>query len=86
MAFKMKGFSGFKQKEKGKSSEAKANPNIGANLAKHNIWTEDGVTMIEFEDGSSGPMSQYPRDFKDPKTGKVETLSLLEIHKRGMKL
>ena len=66
--------------------ETTANPNIGENLAKHEIWTEDGVTMIKVEDGSSGPMSQYTRDVKDPETGKVETLSLLEIHKRGMKL
>ena len=54
MAFKMNGFSGFKQKEKGKSTDAKANPNIGANLAKHKIWTEDGGVTTNYNCNTTG--------------------------------
>mgnify|MGYP003153672023 CR=1 FL=1 len=87
MAFKMKGFSPF---DKNGNPEATANANMGANIASGKIFTKKvngkNVTYVKFEDGSEGPASQYTRDIKDPKTGKVETLSLLEMHKRGMKL
>ena len=34
MAFKMKGFSGFIQKKKGKKTEATADPNVGKKVAQ----------------------------------------------------
>ena len=90
MAFKMNAFSGFKQNEKGETTEAAANANMGANIATEKIFTKKvngkNVTYVKFEDGSEGPASRYTRDIKDPETGEVETLSLLEMHKRGMKL
>jgi len=86
MAFKMNGFSGFKQK----TTEATANANMASNFNSGKLFTKKvngkNVTYVKFEDGSEGPASQYTRDVKDPETGKVETISLLEVHKRGMKL
>ena len=69
MAFKMKGFSGFKQKEKGKTTEAAANPNVGKQVAKDDyiagsIETKGGKKIITFEDGSKGDMSKYTRGGK----------------------
>ena len=69
MAFKMKGFSGFKQKEKGKTTEATADPNVGKQVAKDDyitgsVETKGGKKIITFEDGSKGDMSKYFRGGK----------------------
>ena len=65
MAFKMKGFSGFKQKEKGKITEATANPNVGKKVAQEgSIEVKNGKHIITYEDGSKADMSKVTRGGK----------------------
>ena len=65
MAFKMKGFSGFKQKEKGKTTEATADPNVGKKVAQEgNIEVKNGKHIITYEDGSKADMSKVTRGSK----------------------
>ena len=65
MAFKMNGFSGFKQKEKGKTTEATADPNVGKKVAQEgNIEVKNGKHIITYEDGSKADMSKVTRGGK----------------------
>ena len=65
MAFKMKGFSGFVQKKKGKKTEATADPNVGKKVAQEgNIEVKNGKHIITYEDGSKADMSKVTRGGK----------------------
>ena len=65
MAFKMKGFSGFIQKKKGKKTEATADPNVGKKVAQEgNIEVKNGKHIITYEDGSKADMSKVTRGGK----------------------
>ena len=65
MAFKMKGFSGFQQKKKGKKTEATADPNVGKKVAQEgNIEVKNGKHIITYEDGSEADMSKVTRGGK----------------------
>ena len=65
MAFKMKGFSGFIQKKKGKKTEATADPKVGKKVAQEgNIEVKNGKHIITYEDGSKADMSKVTRGGK----------------------
>ena len=65
MAFKMKGFSVFVQKKKGKKTEATADPNVGKKVAQEgNIEVKNGKHIITYEDGSKADMSKVTRGGK----------------------
>ena len=72
MAFKMKGFSGFKQKEKGKTTEATADPNVGKQIAR-NPYSRDH--LLHPDDPN--------KQIKDTKKKKESTFDIVKKALKG---